>query len=258
MKDYSEFIKSEYGFITNIDIDKENNCIKVMTSKSKKGQPHIYVLTKERLDELYERLTNQYKLLIKNSEEIYEKENEGSKTLSSVFQIICISIAMVLCIIALISGKLIPVLLSLGISSICIGINKISKNKQKNFNEMIEMYKFYLENRNEIEEYIKKDLNIQSQIKDKTTNIISTNEELQNEELIDSIYDINLMDKVSLKELKNMLLRYKISKALDEEPYFECESSIETDENESLYEQIPEATYEELEEENCYTKKKIK
>lgn len=249
MKDYSEFIKSEYGFITNIDIDKENNRIEVMTSKSKKGEPHIYCLSKENLDRLYKRLENQYKLLIENSEEIYEnnKNNKNKKFLVSTFVTTCIITALILSAVSLFLTKLLPLLLSIVLSLTCISVYAISENKQKKYKEMIELYKFYLENSKEMEEYIKEDLNIQSQIKDKTADVISLNQELQNERLIDNVYDINLMDKVSLKELKNMLLRYQISKALDEEPYYE---------NESL-EEIEDTNYELLEEES-YTKKKIK
>lgn len=244
MKDYSEFMKNEYGFITNINIDKENNCIEVMTSKSKKGEPHIYNLTKENLNKLYKRLENQYKLLIENSEEIYEN-NKNKKLLVSTFITACIITSLILSAISLFLTKLLPLLLSVVLSLTCISVYEILKNQQKKYKEMIELYKFYLENSKEMEEYIKKDLNIQSQIKDKTAEVISLNEELQNEELIDNIYDINLMDKLSLKELKNMLLRYKISKALDEEPYYESES----------LEEIEDTNYELLEEK---TKKKIK
>ena len=42
MKDYSKYIKSEYGFITNIDTNIENKTIEVTTSKTKKRKPHIY------------------------------------------------------------------------------------------------------------------------------------------------------------------------------------------------------------------------
>lgn len=247
MKDYSEFIKNDYGFITSINIDKENNSIEVMTSKSKKGEPHIYNLTKENLNKLYKRLESQYKLLIENSEEIYNNKNKNKKLLVSAFVTACIITSLILSAVSLFLTKLLPLLLTVVLSLTCVSVHAITENKQKKYKEMIDLYKFYLENSKEMEEYIKKDINIQSEIKDKTEEVIELNEELQNEELIDNVYDINLMDKVSLKELKNMLLRYQISKALFEEPYYESES----------LEEIEDTNYELLEEES-YTKKKIK
>lgn len=221
MKDYSEFIKSEYGFITNIDIDKENNSIKVMTSKSKKGQPHEYELTQEKLEELYQKLKSQYLLLIKNSDEIYINKNQKNRIIVSIIQTICFIAAFIVAIASALSGTLALLPLIAGLVLTIVGTEKILKEKQKKFNEMIATYDYFIKNKYVIEKVSKKDHNIQLKLNNKTANIISQNADLKNEGLIDNVYDIQLMDKMSLKQLKNMLLRYKISTELSDEPRFE-------------------------------------
>ena len=52
MKDYSEFIRENYGFITSIKPNLETKTIEVYTSKSKKDRPHVYELNRENIKKL--------------------------------------------------------------------------------------------------------------------------------------------------------------------------------------------------------------
>ena len=227
MKDYSKYIKSEYGFIIDIKTNIEENTIEVTTSKSKKGEPHVYVLTKENLEKLYQRLENQYKLLINNQFRILEDHKNERKRKTKWIDIIAFAGLALTAIVSFVSFIQAMFLLILS-SSILLGKHFIEKNQENKFKEELETYKYYLENRKNIESQDKKDNNITININTKTNNELVDNQELVNQQLIDETFNIGLMDKISLKQLKEILLRYKISKALEEEQYFHIEEQEET------------------------------
>lgn len=227
MKDYSKYIKSEYGFITDIKTNIEENTIEVTTSKSKKGEPHIYVLTKENLEKLYERLENQYKLLINNQFRILEDHKNERKRKTKWIDIVGFAGLALTVMVSFVSFIQAMFLLILS-SSILLGKHFIEKNQENKFKEELETYKYYLENRKKIESQDKKDNNITININTKTNNELVDNQELVNQQLIDETFNIGLMDKISLKQLKEILLRYKISKSLEEDQYFHIEEEQET------------------------------
>ena len=227
MKDYSKYIKSEYGFITDIKTNIEENTIEVTTSKSKKGEPHIYVLTKENLEKLYERLENQYKLLINNQFRILEDHKNERKRKTKWIDIVGFAGLALTVIVSFVSFIQAMFLLILS-SSILLGKHFIEKNQENKFKEELETYKYYIENRKNIESQDKKDNNITININTKTNNELVDNQELVNQQLIDETFNIGLMDKISLKQLKEILLRYKISKSLEEDQYFHIEEEQET------------------------------
>lgn len=227
MKDYSKYIKSEYGFIIDIKTNIEENTIEVTTSKSKKGEPHVYVLTKENLEKLYQRLENQYKLLINNQFRILEDHKNERKRKTKWIDIIAFAGLALTAIVSFVSFIQAMFLLILS-SSILLGKHFIEKNQENKFKEELETYKYYLENRKNIESQDKKDNNITININTKTNNELVDNQELVNQQLIDETFNIGLMDKISLKQLKEILLRYKISKALEEDQYFHIEEQEET------------------------------
>lgn len=227
MKDYSKYIKSEYGFITDIKTNIEENTIEVTTSKSKKGEPHVYVLTKENLEKLYERLENQYKLLINNQFRILEDHKNERKRKTKWIDIVGFAGLALTAFVSFVSFIQAMFLLILS-SSILLGKHFIEKNQENKFKEELETYKYYIENRKNIESQDKKDNNITININTKTNNELVDNQELVNQQLIDETFNIGLMDKISLKQLKEILLRYKISKSLEEEQYFHIEEQEET------------------------------
>lgn len=227
MKDYSKYIKSEYGFIIDIKTNIEENTIEVTTSKSKKGEPHVYVLTKENLEKLYQRLENQYKLLINNQFRILEDHKNERKRKTKWIDIVAFAGLALTAIVSFVSFIQAMFLLILS-SSILLGKHFIEKNQENKFKEELETYKYYLENRKNIESQDKKDNNITININTKTNNELVDNQELVNQQLIDETFNIGLMDKISLKQLKEILLRYKISKSLEEDQYFHIEEPEET------------------------------
>ena len=228
MKDYSKYIKSEYGFITNIKTNIEENTIEVTTSKSKKGQPHTYVLTKENLEKLYKRLENQYQIIINNQYRILEDYKKERKIKNTLINIIGYTGLFLTVIAPLMQHLTQAIILLISSSSILLGNHFIEKNKEKKFKEELETYDYYIENRKNIESLDKKDNNITININTKTNNELAENQELVNQQLIDETFNIGLMDKISLKELKEILLRYKISKSLEEEQYFHIDEELET------------------------------
>ena len=227
MKDYSKYIKSEYGFIIDIKTNIEENTIEVTTSKSKKGEPHVYVLTKENLEKLYERLENQYKLLINNQFRILENYQQERKRKTKWIDIVAFAGLALTAFVSFVSFTQ-AILLLIIFSSILLGKHFIEKNQENKFKEELETYKYYIENRKNIESQDKKDNNITININTKTNNELVDNQELVNKELIDETFNIGLMDKISLKQLKEILLRYKISKSLEEDQYFHIEEEQET------------------------------
>jgi len=230
MNDYSKYIKSEYGFITNIETNIENKTIEVTTSKTKKGQPHIYDLNKENIQKLYHRLENQYRILIENKDEILENiTKETDKKFSWIFKlgfgililtlatsIICMFTSDLLLLIPQIIGALFG-------GGLVYCFNSIVTKKEKSLNRIISTYKYYLDNRKEMEQKVREDENILSYIDTKTNDLILENQLLIAKNLTDELFDIQFMDKIPVEQLEEMIERYQISKSLEEEQYFYIE-----------------------------------
>lgn len=227
MKDYSKYIKSEYGFITNIDTNIENKTIEVTTSKTKKGKPHVYKLNQENIKKLYNRLENQYKILIENKDEILEKINKEIESKTQWIQYIgCAIIVLItarMIIDGIISMKISTTIGLIAGEAMIYGPLAAIKQNKKSFNSMIETYKYYLANRHEIEALVRHDENILSNVNDKTYEEIENNQKLRGKNITQEIFDIQFMDKISLKQLKEIISNYQISKALEEEQYFYIE-----------------------------------
>lgn len=223
MKDYSEFIKSEYGFIRKIEIIDDE--ILITTSKTKKGQPHKYELTKENVQKYFGRLEKQYQMVIDNQDKIKEEKSIFSKMggiililvmLTAVFGIMTVVVptaSSILSGVATVLGSLFAIT--------SVGSLLADKLFQKKFEKAIETYKYFLEHRQELESAVMKDKNITSYINNKTQNIIQENEALVKTNKVEDIFNINLMDEISLKQLKELLLRFKISQSLEDEQHFE-------------------------------------
>lgn len=237
MKDYSEFIRSEYGFITKINPILENKTIEVTTSMSKKGKPHIYELNRENIKKLYGRLERQYKLLIENKDSVLKQlENKREKTFKIV-EIGGVTTTIILLLVALLSEFNILFALGLIPSVGAVTSTLVSRAKfKKDFEDMIETYNYFLTHKEEIEALSKVDDNVTKDITVKTHNELVTSEKLLNEQLTDEQYTIVLIDSLPLKDLREISLRFKISKALDSEPYFYVEEPI----NEEVVEETEE------------------
>lgn len=250
MKDYSEFIKREAGFIIGINPVVEKGIVEVTTSKTKKGKPHVYRLKKGNIDKFYRRLENQYQLLIENKDEIFNQEN---KNIMSIFKLVryvgigILVIAFFISMIIIVTGNMglfLPEIIGL---MVCYGTyrvpNEIMKFKKQKFNEMIDTYKFYIEHRSEIESLAKVDINVTNAVDSRTQIELDESKKLVDTGLSAELFSIQFMDKVSLKQLKEIIERFEISRSLGEKQYFYIEDNNEE---------------EMVEEEKGFSRKKIK
>ena len=229
MKDYSEFIREVHGFITSIKPNLETKTIEVMTSMSKKGEPHVYELTKENIQKLYGRLEKQYKLLIDNKDLVLEQLQEKREKNLKIADYTGIGVSIALLLTAFFAPEL-NFLFVVGLlpATGTIISTMIAKSKyKKDFNDMIETYNYFINNREAIEVLAKTDENVTSVISVDSHNKLKYSEQLVEEKLTDEQYTIQLIDTLSLKDLKEISLRYKISKAIDSEPYFEIKQPEE-------------------------------
>ena len=228
MKDYSEFIMEKEGFITSIKPIIETKTIAIMTSKSQKGKPHIYELTKENIKKYYGRLEKQYNLLIENKNSILKKLQEKRNKTNKKIAVAGISASAAL----IITGLLLPeitLLFVLGLIPGPVTLASIIAANQKftsDFEDMIKTYEYFITHKEEIEKLSKTDPNVISNITSETTKEFKKSKQLQQENLTEEEITLQLIDRIPLKDLKIISENYRISKALETEPYF-CEPKTE-------------------------------
>ena len=164
MKDYSEFIRLPEGFITSIKPILETKTIEVLTSMSKKNQPHVYTLTKENLERLYTRLEKQYKLLIENKDSILKELSTKRENKLKIADITSVGVSVALLLTAFFAPELNFLFVAGLVPAVgTITTTIISRNKfKKDFNDMIETYNYFINNKEEIESLAKADENITS------------------------------------------------------------------------------------------------
>ena len=210
MKDYSQFMTNKEAFIKNYEI--VGNSIYVYFANTSERKPNIYDLTEENLKMLNKRLEEQYEILIQNNEKMMKSKLAKILMLLSLpFAIFgALGLANVgldgaICINSLlISGGLITTGL----------ITKIVK-ENKNFEE-ISTYAYYLDNKEVISKTKEKDENIERYISKEAKNLLEVQEQLQEEGLIEEVFNVNFMDNASLKDLKEIIHRLKIYQGLNE------------------------------------------
>ena len=213
MKDYSKFIN---GFITNYEI--KDNEILIHTPLTKKNEPIRRPYTKENLQKYEARLEKQYNIIIENQEEIIKFNNKRKSKYLTTW--IIISSIITTASFILLGATLIPRLIfGFSLASIFTA-NCIKEMKENNFRNELKQYVKYMKNRQNIEELAKKDENVTAYLNQETLSLIEENEKLKQKGTIDSTYNIDLMDKISLKELKKLLLRYHISESIETEQQF--------------------------------------
>ena len=98
--------------------------------------------------------------------------------------------------------------------------NCIKEIKENNLKKEIKQYIKYMKNRKNIEELAKIDENVTAYLNEETLSLIEENKKLNQQGIIDSVYNIDLMDKMSLKELKKLLLRYHICETIESTQQF--------------------------------------
>lgn len=213
MKNYSNFIN---GFISSYEI--KDGEILIHTPLTKQNEPIRKPLTKENIEKFEGRLEDQYNMIIKNQEEIIEFNNK--KKLPLIIFLIVAGAAITVMSFILYGTTLISrIVLGSYLASLVAG-GYIEDKKEKNFRQELKNYLKYINSRDKIEAFAKKDKNVTAYLNQKTLSQIEENEKLKQQGTIDSVYNIDLMDKMSLKELKKLLLRYRLSESLEEEQTF--------------------------------------
>lgn len=217
MKDYSNLIPSSFGFITSYEIVGEK--VHVYTPENKKGEPQIYPLSK--LPEIEARLENQYQLIVENKKAV--KASVLRTVINKVKKILIlpVSVLAVAGIASIILSSYIisiPAFISLALTLLAGGITINTTSKR--FDEEMIAAETYLENRKDIEETSEKDENVTEYLSEKTKQKINNNNELKTQGIIPETFNIDFLDKTSLKEMKKLLTRYMISKGLEQEQVF--------------------------------------
>lgn len=225
MKDYSEFIKGKNeikgaGFVKEYFI--EDGKIFVYTPDTVGTRPNIYEATPEEVKYYEDRLDKQYDLVYENQDKIVKSKKGKARKFIYTTSILIFSFATIL----LLGDKSIEMLNILsklgfiaGASTIATGELGLAMYKEL-FTAKMNTYKEYRVKRQKIEELAKEDQNITKYLKESTLEKIRENETLQQNGLIENVYNIDLMDKISLKELRELLLRYRTSEALYKEQIF--------------------------------------
>lgn len=226
MKDYSKYfqniessdIDSSYGYITKLEVVGEE--VHVWTPQTKKDDPRKYGI--EELPHYLEKLEKQYQLIIENQEVI---KKDYMKKIIKIMITIAIAVILPLMIKGaslMLSGSLLtglPLLISsplIGGFLTAIGISKIDDK----FGEKMYTYNYFLSKRTDIEIQSKSDKNITENLSRSTVKSIKSKEELKESGTIGQVYDIDFMDKTSLKQLRKIITNYNQSKCLSEEQVF--------------------------------------
>lgn len=218
MKDYSKYIKSALGFILKYEI--KDGIIYVYTAKSKKGEPHEYPATKENIEYFENRLEDQYQMVIENKKLI--TFSELSK-IRSTYLIGGVAFTLSMILFAL-GGVVIPTITTiLSVSSLILSgvFNQIYKNDLKE----LKVFEKFMKEKENLEENINNP-NLTKYLKQETLDKIEENQTLKDNRLISNVFNIDFMDKVSLEELKNLLLRYEIDKNFHKDQRFVIPSEI--------------------------------
>lgn len=208
MKDHSNFIN---GFITKYEI--KDNEILIYTPLTKKNEPVRRPLTKENLKICEARLENQYKMIVEHQEEIIKFNNKKFRPLYALLLVLG-GVTTIMAFL-LLGTTIIPrIILGTYILS-GIATPYIIDLKNNSFRKELKQYLKYMKNRENIEELAKIDENVTAYLNEETLSLIEENKKLNQQGTIDSVYNIDLMDKMSLKELKKLLLRYHICESID-------------------------------------------
>lgn len=220
MKDYSNFIQTPYGFIKKYEII--DNQLMVYTTESKRGEPHIYTATKENISYIDERLGNQYNMILKNRKIIkkdFMKKKCQPINLAGLFTFGATVLAGSCVAIEL--ATVMPLILTGLVGSIVlVSAYAITTSMEHKFDTTMDIYQDYLNQRENIAKKKIEDANVTRYLSDNATCKIKEKEQLRDSGLIDMPFNIDLMDKVKLKDLKKLLVSYYICEDLRQKQNF--------------------------------------
>ena len=219
MKDYSEFIKEIEGYVTGYDI--EAGQLKVHNPKIKRNEPQIYPANLENTRYYDKRMEFQYKKLISEKDEIIKYKRKGKIIMNLVCNIILATIISILILLYSLNY-----IIGIGLFLLTSGsIALLTKKQEDKFIDDLKQYESYIEKKERIEELEKTDPNITRYLNEETLSLIEENKKLKEQQIIDSTFNINLMDKMQLAELRTLVLRYDLCEGLQKEQYFQIPSS---------------------------------
>lgn len=213
---YAKYIKSRYGFV--IDYVLKDNQLLVHTSETKLSEPQLEEATPERFKYYEERKETQYKLIIQNQDKIIKENSIKARTIIYIISALLIIASFCL------TPLNIPLVYTAscfmgGVSLIALGETAIALVKDS-FKSKLKTYNEYIKNCEKIEQRAKTDRNITQYLNQESVAIIKQNKTLKKHGYIENVFNIDLMDKMTLQEIRQLLLRYKISQALEETQTF--------------------------------------
>lgn len=220
VKDYSKFIQSSYGFITKYVVEKDQ--LFVYTTENEKNKPHVYSVTKDSLKYIDERLENQYMLVLKNRKLI---EDDYSKNVcDKIIKGGEVVLYTLLAIMLFVSGLLNAVwpLISGLFFGACIFISStlFADYKRRKFKEHLDLCQDYLNNRENLSKKRANDSNVIRNLSCDTLDLIEKKEKQKDMGLIENAFDVDLMDKMQLEDLRRLLIDYRICEGIKSEQTF--------------------------------------
>ena len=239
---YSKYIDSKHGFVVDYSVSqpinkesdecdlinsftKNNRLLMVWTPSTRLSQPYAETATKERVEYFENRNQEQYQIVFENKDKIIKRNKRKTRGFIYPLSGLLLMLSFVL------RNFSLPLLFTMGLSF--TGVSLIALGEMaiilvtENFESKLRTYQEYINNAKKIEERTKKDQNITRYLNEESKELIKEQVTLQKDGYIDNIYNTHLMDSMSLKELRELLLRYKMSKAL-EEPLTFKESKVKT------------------------------
>lgn len=200
MKDYSKYFSIPEEFVLSYDI-KDNGMLIETTSETITTNN----ITKSRIKK-YENILNfQYETLIKKQHQILKDKTDKIIipfiVLSIVFTMICIFVSGI-------SNLLGIITCALAVTT-CITGTIVSEIYEKNFISKIKTYKTYLEEKKKMEKKLTDIPCLSDNFNEKTQRILQINSVLKERNVIEEVFNINFMDKASLKDLKKILKMYQ-------------------------------------------------
>lgn len=218
MKDYSNLIPTSHGFVIKYEIVGDE--IHIYTSETAKGEPHKYPLSEEWLSKIEKRLENQYQLVVENREIVKKVQiKEFVSKINPTMNFGGVTCA-ILSIIFAINNMALCIPLSIAAPILVFGKRAVIKKYAKQIDSELDIIEAYLHNKQEIEELSQTDKNITTYLSKSASKRLSTNQSMKENGTITNAFNVDFMDKTNNQELRKMLDRYTISKALLEEQTF--------------------------------------
>ena len=214
MKDYSQFFKNPESFITECNIDEENEVISTTFSRKSDNAEFIYPLEKGRLTKLHNKLTNQYQKLIENKNLFFKSKRRRVNKIRKILlsAVIALGVSTTAAIIFNL-GALAIILTFLSLSSLTALIcNELNAHDEV---ESFKVYEEYLEKTKDLEQTVPQEENILGHIKNpETLYALEKQNSLYEKGFTDNVFNTFFMDEANVEDLKRILTNLKVYQGL--------------------------------------------